>query len=272
MWRPRWNAGPSLRARSDSRHSRALSMALAARMKRSAGGRAAPRPRGSTYSTPVIVPSRRRCRRRDEAVEAQLAAAAEQRGAQRRDRRRALRVVRAAEAAAETAAHARRALQRGNRRVGPRVDRRRVAERRVAGLRRRRSESSRPTYISGRRRHRIRSRTARGERDRCRAMPGDAGDVLGFGVERLELVVGQRPVDEAGAVGSAARVAQRRGEAEVDLVEARVLHVGVDRGAADGAVEDVDVRVRLGGDGVARRGRCAARRPDPGDRTERIEP
>ena len=126
-----------------------------------------------------------------------------------------------------------------------RVDRGRVAERMVTGLPR--SLGQQQAHVHGRRvRHRVGHAAGGGERVGGVAAvgSGDTGERLGGDVEGLELVVAERPVDEAGPGVGATRVAQRRGEAEVDLVEARVLHVGVNGRAADGAAQDVDVFVR----------------------------
>ena len=85
-------------------------------------------------------------------------------------------------------------------------------------------------------RHRIGARARRREGVGPR-VPGDADQALGLAIERLELVVGEGPVDEGGVVDGSVFAEQP----EVVLPETRQLAVGVHAPAADGRRQVVDV-------------------------------
>ena len=119
-----------------------------------------------------------------------------QRPAQQRHRV-ALGLDRAAEAAAEPAVVAGRAPV-----VGHRVHAGRAAVRVQAGPLGRGHRQDGALHV-GARRHRERSRPPR--RERVRLLAGHPDEPLGLGVVRLEVVVGERPVDDVGALDRAER-------------------------------------------------------------------
>ena len=89
----------------------------------------------------------------------------------------------------------------------------------------------------GARRHRVRPAAPRRERV-AGVVAGDADEPLGLRVERLQLVVVERPVGDVGALDRP----ELRRQAEVDLAVARQLAVGVEPGAADGRRHVVEHR------------------------------
>ncbi len=189
-------------------------------------------------------------------VEAELAAAGEQRAPERGHRGRALGVVRAAEAAAQAAVDARRPLvveaRVDGRGIGVRVEGAEARERHLAStIREQEGEVHRHAG-----RHGV-GLAARRLEDVVALLPLHAVEPLGLDVEGLQVGVGERPVGEvrgldveAGHVearGGGDERVDRRFQPEVDRIEARRFRVGMLEGAAHRLGEQVHVRVDGGG-------------------------
>ena len=193
-----------------------------------------------------------------DALGAQLTAPAPERAAQHGDRV-ALGVDRATVEGAEPAV-----VARGPTVVGHAVGAGRRAVRVVSERRGRGRGQGREVHV-GARWHRIRTAAPRGERV-AGVVAGHADRAFGLRVERLELVVVERPVGDLGTLDRP----QLRREAEVDLAVARQLPVGVETGAADRRGHVVEI---AGGEplAVGRRAPVGARL-EQRVRTEEVAP